>query len=111
MTHPTVFGEPGGGHRLEVRLTVQVGGHHEELAGGGGGGEDHHVRGELVRVLHLQDVSHLCRRALPTCNEGTTFCPMHTFNKCSYITALNMKLIVIFWEQLFNVYCKCHISA
>jgi hypothetical protein len=61
-----------------------------------------------VRVLHLQDVSHLCRRALPTCNEGKTFCPIHTFNKCSHITGLNKKVVFFGYS---NWTCKCHIGA
>ena len=68
-----MFGEPGGGHGLEVRLAVQVGGHDEELAGGGGGGEDDHVGGELVRVLHLQDVSNL-RRGVSATNQRRLLC-------------------------------------
>ena len=59
LTHPTMFGEPGRGQRLQVGLAVQVGRHDEAAARGGRGGEDHHVRSKLLVVLHLQDVANL----------------------------------------------------
>ena len=59
LAHPTMFGEPGRGQRLQVGLAVQVGRHDEAAARGGRGGEDHHVRSKLLVVLHLQDVANL----------------------------------------------------
>ena len=48
----------GGGQGLQVRFPVQVGRHHEALAAGGRGGEQHEVAGELVVVVHPDNVAH-----------------------------------------------------
>ena len=53
----TVLGLLAGKQRLEVCLPIKVGRHHEALAVGVGGGEEHEVAGELVMVVHPDDVA------------------------------------------------------
>ena len=53
----TILGLLAGKQRLEVCLPVKVGRHHEALAVGVGGGEEHEVAGELVVVVHPDDVA------------------------------------------------------
>ena len=53
----TVLGLFAGKQRLEVCLPIKVGRHHEALAVGVGGGEEHEVAGELVVVVHPDDVA------------------------------------------------------
>ena len=53
----TVLGLLAGKQWLEVCLPIQVGRHHEALAVGVGGGEEHEVAGELVVVVHPDNVA------------------------------------------------------